>query len=1644
MNASNSAAPLSEQLPEATLDDALRRLEDTRRGLLDLTRRNRLLNHKTTGRKTLQIVDERPAELFRLLVDQTRTMQFLAREEASEEVDWGTIDAELKSEDSGRFTVARLDSEVAKRHTDQYLQTALEGDKLQKRLIHLAREAGSALQELGTNTLFLTLGVVQWPDGAIRSRAPLVFVPVAMQRKNAATRHALSVLDEDIVVNPCLAELCRREWRFELPELDPESEDADDLDRYFARVLEALPGEDKGWTLHGEVHLGIFSFAKMLMYHDLDPASWPESHRLVDHRRVLRLLGVELPAELDQGLAGAGLPGAGLPDPATLDETTHPRDAFQVLDADSSQQAAIAGAKAGHSLVIQGPPGTGKSQTIANIIAECLAADRSVLFVSEKAAALEVVQRRLTAVGLGDFLLELHSRNAGKRAVLQELQRVMELAESPPGGREQTGDELGRLRGSLNDYRRELHRPREPLGLSVFRAMGRAVALRDAVEVPGELPGVETWTDAELQETSEALEQLERRLAAVGDESSHPWRGAGWARFGLRESQDLKLGVPALVGALRDASERAGALAAELEVEAPTTLAGLRSLTDAAETLCALPELPELDLDSPRWTRESGVIESWLADGRAYAEARAVWSEALIPEAFERDWTEILERRLAHADSFLRVFRPSWHGDSKTIGRHLRDGLTLTAESEHRVLRALVRSRRRASALSARSPAPGPLFAAEWRELDSDWARLEEIFQAVATIRSSVLRPAGPLGAATILRRRRREDRAPVSAAAAAARAAIDALDLALNDWCGRVAAVPAVWFAGDPDEMSLAALVERHEALADELERAAPMAELNRSRAELRRRGLAGFLKACREQGLTSGHARSFQRQFLRLWLDRAIGRSPVLRDFQSGDHEATVERFRGLDRAWLELSRARLARRLRGKRPNLDAAGKGSKVGILKAEMRKKSRHMPLRRLFALTGEVVKRLKPCFMMSPLSVARFLQPGGLRFDVVIFDEASQVEPAESFGAIARGEQLILVGDEKQLPPTDFFNKADTGGSEDIEGVSSRDLESVLGLGTVHLPERRQTTLRWHYRSRHRSLIEFSNEAYYDRRLRIFPSPHTDRSRLGLQFELVADGIYRRGKGQDNPVEARRVVAAVVEHARRRPQLTLGVGAFSTAQQTCIQDELERVRRESRDPALEEFLHGHEDEPFFVKNLETIQGDERDVILLSVGYGKDAEGRMHMNFGPLNRDGGHRRLNVLVSRARLRCRLFASIRAGDIDLGRTSARGVQDLKRYLEFAETGRLQSMAPPGGEHDSPLEADICQALRDAGWNVHAQVGSAGFSIDLAVVHPESPGRYLAGIECDGATWHSSPTARDRDRLRQEVLEGLGWTILRIWSTDWFQRRDATLAGVLKQLDTLAEQPLDPEPELAVRETGEAGDRDDSETSARPETDAGSQAGVEPRPERASEAASELPADPPRDVPTVTAPAEPELPAEVQPYLCHVDPKLDHLDIKHSASRAAAAGPLVELVRVEGPIPRDVVDSRMAAWFGTRLGKRVRTVIDGIIDRAIASGAIQQDRGFLQLEPATGIRRRDANDCPVTRAEHIPPAEYELAVRVALREAMGIAPDHLAGAVRDLFGFKRTGKRLQEEIDAAVQRLKARGEVVEDGQGFLVLKSA
>ncbi len=733
-------------------------------------------------------------------------------------------------------------------------------------------------------------------------------------------------------------------------------------------------------------------------------------------------------------------------------------------------------------------------------------------------------------------------------------------------------------------------------------------------------------------------------------------------------------------------------------------------------------------------------------------------------------------------------------------------------------------------------------------------------------------------------------------------------------------------------------------------------------------------------------------RKSFLQNWIDWLFSKEAVLGQFRSTQHVHIAEEFRELDRMQWKLGPNRVLSETVKLKPSTNTYPE-SEAWQLQREALKKSRHLPLRKLFPLISNLLLKLKPCLLMSPLTVSQFLDPELFNFDLVIFDEASQVPTEESIGAICRGRQVVVCGDEKQLPPTTFFEEmsySDESSDAELEEAYT-EYESVLHA--CFLAGFRQEMLRWHYRSRHESLIAFSNHQFYSDKLVTFPSVVQDSPDLGVKFIHAPDGVYDRGGKRDNKREAEIVRDLVLKHFKEYPGKSLGIVAFSLAQANTIEDYVEQLRKE--DPELEPFFAEDRLDRCFVKNLETVQGDERDVMIFSVGYGRDAQGRLTMNFGPLNRIGGERRLNVAITRAREKVYLVSSIRADDFDLTQVRAPGVLQLQKYLQYAEFGprTLEVGSSFGGDYESPLEAEVAREIRNLGYDAIPQVGCSEYRVDLGVLDPEKPGRFMIGIECDGANYHSAYTARDRDRIRQQVLENLGWRIHRIWAPDFVTRHDIEVSRLRNAIEqarkaqsTIGQATVDEKPELIVTDLAETHRNSNWST-----------------------------------------------PYKVfAPHHRHAT----YPEFNDPSARSIITHLLNQIVEVEGPLHVDIAGRRLAeAWGYQRVRNRMKETIENAL-RYSAQSSIDQRNGFLWPkgdEFELKVRIPEPRNPQTMRSiSQIPPEEIELAFKKILEEALSMPSEALIIQVARLFGVERLASESQTQLEQILDKLISEGAVV------------
>jgi very-short-patch-repair endonuclease len=1360
------------------------RLEHWKRKLLDLTKRNRLLNLKPS-KTAIRMVCPDPALLEDKLADEIKIsiipMESLgvAAGQRSDDVFSAQTGRDFKKE----FAAKALDR-------DQ-LPADVPEQELRAGLVELYRKASSDLQEGGANTLFLAMGMLRWRVNEKDSqsyRAPLILLPVKLERASAASNPRLSRHGDDPVFNMTLLQMLRQDFELRIPELEgplPEDDRGVDVTRIWTIMRQAIR-DVPGFEVTEEIVLSTFSFAKYLMWKDLsDRTDELRQASFVAHM-------IDKPRE-SYGRAPAFL------DECELDGRIDPSTLFTPLPADSSQVVAIHAAGSDGDFVLEGPPGTGKSQTIANIIAHNLGLGRRVLFVAEKMTALNVVYERLKAEGLGDFCLELHSSKANKKAVIDQLDASWRNRGTKAATEwEAEAAKLKGARDKLNGLVEALHRPGLS-GVSPRAAVATACASRFAPTVmldwanmlSADRAGSRMALDA-LRDQARLLGQAFALLEPADFEAFDEINQTEWS---YAWSTDISAAASELMAAGITAKTAATAFAEALKLPSPSeTLSSIEALAQFAATI---PLGAEHDLSAvlgPDGKAVTGRLEcaaeALVAYRKHLPQLSVQYSHDAIAkveaEALDATWRAVKQRIWP-----LNVLG-AWRIAGKT-----RTALDLAAkpdlENDIPLLREL--TARLAIMLSETTALP---VSAGWRGVETDTDRMKKLTATARAIGAATASLADDPAVLNQIRQSVRlllvDGHDMIQAGLPIARSAETLVDAAKRQ---RIA-VDRFASLGSLDEAAcedLAKLRQIAEAIVTKTPRLNAWCRWQLQRETCESAGL-GVIAAALEVGSVSGAEtpQAFDVAYCRWLAPLLIDERPELKAFSAVEHEHLIHEFRALDQRLAKLSAGYIRARLSSDVPKAQEESTTPGFATLRREAQKQRAHKAVRQLIDEMGPALTRLTPCLLMSPLSVAQYLAAGREPFDLVIFDEASQIAVWDAIGAIARGRNVIIVGDPKQMPPTNFFNRSpesddDEGGSET---ATVEDLQSILEEGLA--ANMKHHRLTGHYRSRHESLIAFSNHRYYASELVTYPSAETRESAVSF---VRCQGVYQKGKERTNPIEAKAVVAEIVRRLRdpKLKKLTIGVVTMNAEQQRLIRNLLDEERRAR--PELEEnFRDNDGGEIETVYNLETVQGHERDVILLSVGYGPAALGAptMSMNFGPLNQKGGQRRLNVAITRATSEVMIFASFDPDMIDTTRTKAEAIADLKGYLEFAKFGHsalAKAVSINGGtdEFDSAFEEAVAHALRTKGWQVQTQVGVSKFRIDLGIVHPDAPGRFLAGVECDGAAYHSSPTARDRDRVRHAILEQLGWSLVRLWSTDFFLDAARAIDVVHNRLSALLE---------------------------------------------------------------------------------------------------------------------------------------------------------------------------------------------------------------------------------------------------------------
>lgn len=1323
-------------------------------GLLDLTRRNPLLNLSPDSGVRVLVTpsqlgtmedDLSDGRSIRLLTEDDMTAIHISR-------GW-TSTTQLPEEE--RFQVYSQ---------ERALYVHSRRGRASNKLNTLRREARRTIEETGANSLFLTIGTFEWKDASGREggSAPLYLLPVTLTGSPTRPHELRLEPGAEIRPNYSLIEKLRQDHELEFPVLEQPYQDSAGIDipRIFTELRTGFSTRGLSFSLTEDVRLAILRFSTLDLWRDVKE-HWSElsANPLVQHL-------IEATGELFEDSVEA-------PELAPEDEAR----ACLPVPADSSQMAAVRAASAGSTFVLEGPPGTGKSQTITNMIADGLSEGRKILFVAEKQAALSVVEERLRRIGLSPLVLNVHGAKISPKDVRLQLRTSLDEPSSPPSMAFQTlRNQLDRSIQELSRYPRALHGGEH--GQSVWDLFQHREQLEEKPQTHGvwqadqvHVPESQLDDAAGLAELAEQIERCERRTQGARLPRSWELVSPLAGHHRTEEAPDADAMMDALLHLARAVQREDSDLLrlldlmeghedelqewlAELQTERSWIPSQLQRAVQDPEKVTRL----RLDLDQAResWRPLLDILTPAahhadirvLAERYREAQAAGIFKRSrltrlaiteiqalVVPSAAEEvegDPLRLLAQveALRAASDALRQRLDSMlgQGSASPFDRHLPQ--QLWAHENH--LREQLMHRHRLESLLRVSP------------------EAEELLEQLVHSRQSI----GSLGRLESAARTLWE----------LWEALTDVLDLdeaSERTW----RAERPRWVAVSEDAPSWAAHAEQSQR-----EQTTRILRLRSLLRELEARGLRDVAEQIYQGRDARGLREAVERGTARTALFEAL-RDSGLSDFEPADYQQRVARYLEESRDVRDGWRSELPKKL------LDAKSRRETVDAnLRRELGRK-RGGSIRGLFETFGDQVLQITPCVLMSPASVARFLPAQGIRFDTVIFDEASQIRVADAIGALGRADSAVVVGDSQQMPPTSIFGPSSA--ADDDAELGAADQESILSEAVASGVEQRW--LSWHYRSQDDSLISFSNRRYYRSRLAIFPAPPEHRPGYGIDVVPVG-GQYDHGGTRTNPAEAEAIVAEISRHLSSDPDVSIGVITFNVQQRDLILDLLER----SKHRLIQEALLRDVD-PLFVKNLENVQGDERDIILFSLAFSRKADGgELPMNFGPLNNAGGERRLNVAITRARRAVRLFTSLRASELDLSRARSEGVAHLKEYLRYAEE-HLQVTGHQTQESYDLYRDGVRDALQAEGLEVISGIGVSSFTVDLAVrVGPEYG--WLA-VLLDTPEWARRTAVSDRVALPAQVLQGvMGWQdTIQVLLPAWHQDRTAVVQQILAAAQAL-----------------------------------------------------------------------------------------------------------------------------------------------------------------------------------------------------------------------------------------------------------------
>ncbi len=1450
-------------------------------------------------------------------------------------------------------------------------------------LVYIHKNAKQAIEENGSSTLYLAVGLLKWFDRKTPEQArysPILLLPVEISRRSVNSKFTLKSREEETMINITLVEFLRQEYELNLGSLEqlPTDDKGVDVAKVMGILRRAIM-QLKGWDVEEQLVLGNFSFSKLILWKDI-----------VVHQE--ELLKSDMVRSLVEGKLAFN--ESYEPHSASDFDSIHSHNIVLPIATDVSQMEAVLTAQQGRSFILHGPPGTGKSQTITNIIADALYRGKRVLFVAAKKAALDVVKRRLEQIGLAPFTLELHSNKSKKSDVLAQLSKSIETAKlTRTADFQQEAKRLDTAKKAISDYVNVLHK-KQQTGWSLYDSITALENYHDKKfsknfisETVLQQLNATLW-----QQWTDWLPQYQSIARLIVHPSENPLTALNLSQYSSSLIDEISAHTQKLLNVLPDVESKSQSLAKAIFF--PFSIQAKSEWEQFVQVVIAFQKLPDIPLEFVQYLSDKenySVYEEWSKVFNQY--------QTIISHFLKEYNRNILTSNVSAIETQWRQAQQSWFLPKWMQSRKIRKQLSVfrnspfNTDSEveqlfsynnqlQEVHRLLKQSR-----FALVQQVQKNLFKDEQTDL-SDISNKAVIVQQISSLINSWERNA--LGKwVQVWREKNLQYSDEIKQKNLSAFADFIQLANTFNQQAKSYETLTGLQF--QQNENWNTETVNQLHSIQINL----PHLKNWMNYVQLRKQGellqLNWFINAyesklCSAENLTD----YFQYTVHTSIAQRVISQHEALSLFNAILIESKIEQYKKIAKDFQYLTIQELRVKLAAQLPNTTAeAMQSSEIGILQRSIKNRGRGLSIRKLFDQIPTLLPRIAPCMLMSPISVAQYFDVHTKHFDILIFDEASQLPTCEAVSALARAKQSVIVGDPKQMPPTSFFSTIKL----DEENIDVEDLESILD-DCLSLSVPSKYLLR-HYRSKHESLIAFSNVNYYENKLLTFPS--SDDLNRKVKFHHI-NGFYDKGKTRTNKFEADEIVQYIQFHYNnpQKRKLSVGVVTFSQTQQNMIEDKVQKLFM--NDPKLEEYT-SDSDEPLFVKNLENVQGDERDIILFSVCYAPDEEGKLSMNFGPLNRDGGWRRLNVAVTRTRYEMHIFATLQADQIDLSRTSAEGVAGLKAFLQFAEKGHL-SVRPEDVQealNKQHLSASVSKKLLEKGLEVKCNIGTSGFKIDIGVVHPDKPQQYILGIIIDGHYYYNAQTTNDREMVMPSVLKALGWNVHRIWTMDWHENSDKIIDTIVEKVKQLQTQP-------EVKEAISTGQI------------------VEP--------VFELVKAMPEEVVPIT------ITSKQKPYVTATLTSVSSANsetVFEFQNRNSIKQQIKLLVDTEAPISKSLLYKKvLQAWNTSRAGARLDKHLEGIIKEMSIAQTTHHQPFYWNINTTLDFYR--SNDIEKRNMEDIAPEEVIVALEEVVTHNLSIEEDELLRYLARTFGFAKVGKQidtlLRYTIDIAIKQDKVKRE--------------